>query len=151
MSTACRLLFVAGEDVQPVVVTAEKQHAIAETLLYQTVLLCSLWLLYFLWKQIGGVTFGATSDAVSRLLLLCKLDANEAGCIRQCFHVCCVPFEEKFRCLCLKRPIQQRCEPLGSRGTLLCNVFGFFFSSLLAQILAFLRSYRCNAFLRNSI
>ena len=59
-SVTCRLLFIAGEDVQPVVVTAEKQHAIAETLLYQTVLLCSLWLLYFLWKQIGGVTFGAT-------------------------------------------------------------------------------------------
>lgn len=48
VSTAFRLLFVAGEDVQPVVVTAEKQHAIAETLLYQTVLLWSLWLLYFL-------------------------------------------------------------------------------------------------------
>jgi len=36
---------------------AEKQCCIADTSLYQTVLLCSLYLLQFPWEQMGGITF----------------------------------------------------------------------------------------------
>ena len=42
------------------VVTAEKQHSVAENLLYQIVLFCFLYLLKFPWKILGGITFGAT-------------------------------------------------------------------------------------------
>lgn len=38
----------------------EKQHFVVKKLLYQTVLLCSLYLLSFPWKQIGGNTFRVT-------------------------------------------------------------------------------------------
>ena len=37
--------------------TTEKQHFVAENLLYQIVLACSLSLLQFPWNQGGGITF----------------------------------------------------------------------------------------------
>ena len=48
MSRACRLLFIAGEVAQVMVVTVEKQRFVAENLLYQIVLLYSFYL--FPWK-----------------------------------------------------------------------------------------------------
>ena len=46
MSTACRFLFIAGKNAYPVVGACfEKQHYVSENLLYQVVLLCSLYLL----------------------------------------------------------------------------------------------------------
>jgi len=39
---------------------ADQQHFVADSLLYQIVLLCSLFLLQFPWKQIGGIAFGLT-------------------------------------------------------------------------------------------
>jgi len=53
MSMACRLLFIAGENVQLTVVTVEKQCFVAENFLYQIMLLCFLYLLLFPWKKIG--------------------------------------------------------------------------------------------------
>ena len=44
-STACRFLFIGGDSAQLMVVTAEEQCFVAENLLYQLVLLCSLYLL----------------------------------------------------------------------------------------------------------
>ena len=38
----------------------EKQWCVTENLLYQTVLFCSLYLLQFPWKEIGGITFRVT-------------------------------------------------------------------------------------------
>ena len=43
MSAECRLLFIGGKNAELMVVTiVEKQCFVAEDLLYQTVLLCSL-------------------------------------------------------------------------------------------------------------
>ena len=42
---AFRLLFITDENAYPMVVTVEKQSFVAENLLYQKVLLCSLYLL----------------------------------------------------------------------------------------------------------
>ena len=39
---------------------AENECSVAENFLYQIVLSCSLYLLQFPWKRIGGITFGAT-------------------------------------------------------------------------------------------
>ena len=44
-SAVCRLLFIVGENAQLMVVTVEKQCCVAENLLYQVALLCSLYLL----------------------------------------------------------------------------------------------------------
>lgn len=41
-------------------VTVLKNSLVAESFLYQMVLLCSLYLLLFLWKCIGGITFETT-------------------------------------------------------------------------------------------
>ena len=47
MSAACRLLFIAGENAELMVMTVMKECFVAENLSYQMVLLCSLyWLLF---------------------------------------------------------------------------------------------------------
>jgi len=43
MSAACRLLFIAGDNAQLMVVIVEKGYFVAENLFYQIVLLCSLY------------------------------------------------------------------------------------------------------------
>ena len=45
MSVVCRLLFVAGEYAELIVVTMFKNSFVAENLLYQIALSCSLYLL----------------------------------------------------------------------------------------------------------
>ena len=42
MSSVWRLLFITGKNALLVVVTVEKECSVAENVLYQTVLLCSL-------------------------------------------------------------------------------------------------------------
>jgi len=50
-SAACRLLFITGENAQVVVVnTLKKWCFVVENMLYQIVLLCSLYLALFPWK-----------------------------------------------------------------------------------------------------
>jgi len=46
----------------------EEQCYVAKNLLNQILLLCFSYLLWFLWKQIGGITFGATDIHITVLL-----------------------------------------------------------------------------------
>ena len=52
----------------------EKQCFVGEKLLYQTVLLCSSYVLECPWKELGGITFGACVIALcARQLLTSQL------------------------------------------------------------------------------
>ena len=55
------VLFITGKNTQLMEMTVlKKQCFVAQNLLYQIVLLCSLYLLSSPWKLIGSITFGAT-------------------------------------------------------------------------------------------
>lgn len=59
-SSACRLLFIVGENTQLMMMTVGKYCFVTESLVCQLVLLCSLYVLHFPWKGFEGITFRVT-------------------------------------------------------------------------------------------
>ena len=75
-----------GGNAQQLVVTVVKQKCVvAEYLLDQIAFLCSSELLYFRWKEIGGITFGATCLYCSALQCFSFIiHKAPPGCVGRC-------------------------------------------------------------------
>ena len=59
-SAVSRLLFIAGENAELIVVTVEEQCIVAENLLYKIALFFSWYLLQYPWHKMQDIIFGAT-------------------------------------------------------------------------------------------